>query len=37
MLTLEKAKELTNSTTTEPHLIVHATSVMAAMGAMAEH
>ena len=37
MLTLEKAKELTHSTTTEPHLIVHATSVMAAMGAMAEH
>ena len=37
MLTLEKAKELTHSTTTEPHLIVHATSVMAAMGAMAAH
>lgn len=37
MLTLERAKELTHSTTTEAHLIVHATSVMAAMGAMAAH
>ena len=37
MLTLEKAKELTHSTTTEPHLIVHSTNVMAAMEAMARH
>lgn len=37
MLTLEKSKELLSRTTTEPHLIVHATAVMAAMGAMAEH
>ena len=37
MLTPEKSKELLSRTTTEPHLIVHATAVMAAMGAMAEH
>ncbi|MBE6878386.1 MAG: hypothetical protein E7488_04385 [Ruminococcaceae bacterium] len=37
MLTLEKSKELISRTTTEPHLIVHATAVMAAMGGMAAH
>lgn len=37
MLTLEKAKELNATMVTEPHLIVHATNVMAAMGAMAKH
>lgn len=37
MLTLEKAKELNATMVSEPHLIVHATSVMAAMGAMARH
>ena len=37
MLTLEKAKALNAETVTEPHLIAHATSVMAAMGAMAKH
>ncbi len=37
MLTLEKSKQLMSTTTTQPHLIVHATAVMAAMGAMAEH
>jgi predicted hydrolase (HD superfamily) len=37
MLTLEKAKELNAQTVTEPHLINHAISVMAAMGAMAKH
>lgn len=37
MLTLEKSKQLISTTTTQPHLIVHATAVMAAMGAMAEH
>lgn len=37
MLTLERARELINDQITEPHLIVHSTNVMAAMGAMAEH
>lgn len=37
MLTLERAKELNATMVSEPHLIVHATAVMAAMGAMAEH
>ena len=37
MLTLERAKELNATMVTEPHLITHATAVMAAMGAMAEH
>ena len=37
MLTLEKAKELNARTVTEEHLIKHAVSVSAAMGAMAEH
>ncbi|MEG0021181.1 MAG: hypothetical protein RR728_11575, partial [Oscillospiraceae bacterium] len=37
MLTLEKSKQLIEKTTTEAHLFAHATAVMAAMGAMAEH
>ncbi len=37
MLTLERAKELNATMVTEEHLITHATSVMAAMGAMARH
>ena len=37
MLTLEKSKQLIASTTTQPHLIMHATAVMAAMGGMAAH
>ncbi|MEA5050295.1 MAG: hypothetical protein VB021_02340 [Oscillospiraceae bacterium] len=37
MLTLDRAKELVAQTTTQPHLIAHATAVMAAMGGMAEH
>jgi len=37
MLTLERAKELNRDQVTEPHLIIHSTNVMAAMGAMAEH
>lgn len=37
MLTLERAKELNATMVTEPHLISHAISVSAAMGAMAEH
>ena len=37
MLTLERAKELNATMVSEPHLIVHALAVMAAMGAMAEH
>ena len=36
-LTLERAKELNREMVTEPHLIVHSTNVMAAMGAMARH
>ncbi len=37
MLTLEKSKELLAPMVTQTHLIHHATAVMAAMGAMAEH
>lgn len=37
MLTLDRAKELLNTTTKEPHLILHAKNVMAAMGGMAKH
>ena len=37
MLTLERAKELNGTMVTEAHLIMHALSVSAAMGAMAEH
>lgn len=37
MLTLEMAKELNATMVSEPHLIMHASSVMAAMGAMAQH
>ena len=36
MLTLERARELNDSQVTEEHLRIHATNVMAAMGAMAE-
>lgn len=36
MLTIEKAKELFASTTTEEHLFLHAKNVSAAMGGMAE-
>ncbi len=36
-LTLERAKELNQDMVTEPHLIIHSTNVMAAMGAMAKH
>ncbi len=37
MLTLERAKELNGTMVTDKSLIIHATNVMAAMGAMAEH
>lgn len=37
MLTLERAKELLNTTTTEEHLFLHAKNVMAAMGGLAKH
>ncbi len=37
MLTLERAKELLNTTTTEEHLFLHAKNVSVAMGGMAEH
>ena len=37
MLTLDRAKELLLSTTTEDHLFLHAKNVMAAMGGMAKH
>lgn len=36
-LTLEKAKEILKKHTTEEHLFIHAESVSAAMGAMAEY
>ncbi|MBP5225328.1 MAG: hypothetical protein J6Z38_07095 [Lachnospiraceae bacterium] len=36
-LTLEKAKELNATMVTEPHLLLHAANVSAAMGAMADH
>ena len=37
MLTLERAKELNATMVSEPHLIVHAQAVSAAMAAMAAH
>ena len=37
MLTLEKAKELLDTTTTQEHLVLHAKNVMAAMSGMAKH
>ena len=37
MLTLERAKELNATMVREESLVIHATNVMAAMGAMAEH
>lgn len=37
MLTLERAKELLNTTTTEEHLFLHAMNVSVAMGGMAKH
>lgn len=37
MLTMEKAKELLHTTTTEPHLFLHALNVSVALGGMAEH
>jgi predicted hydrolase (HD superfamily) len=37
MLTLERAKELLNTTTTEEHLFLHAKNVSVAMGGFAGH
>ena len=37
MLTLERAKALLDTTTTEEHLFLHAKNVMVAMGGMAKH
>ena len=37
MLTLDRAKELLNTTTTEEHLFIHAANVSVAMGGMAKH
>lgn len=37
MLTLERAKELNATMVQEESLVIHATNVMAAMGAMADH
>ena len=37
MLTLERAKDLLNTTTTEEHLLLHAMNVSVAMGGMAKH
>ena len=37
MLTMDRAQELLNTTTTEEHLFLHAKNVMAAMGGFAEH
>lgn len=37
MLTLERAKELLNTTTTEAHLFLHAKNVSVAMGGLAKH
>ena len=37
MLTLERAQELLATTTTEPHLLLHAKNVMVAMGGLAKH
>ena len=37
MLTLDRAKELLSTTTTEEHLFLHAKNVMTAMGGIAKH
>ena len=37
MLTLDRAKELLATTTTEPHLFLHAKNVMTAMEGLAAH
>lgn len=37
MLTLERAKELLNTTTTQEHLFLHAMNVSVAMGGLAKH
>ena len=37
MLTMERAKELLHSTTTEEHLFLHAKNVSVAMGGLAKH
>ena len=37
MLTLDRAKELLGTTTTEEHLFLHAKNVMTAMGGIAKH
>ena len=37
MLTMERAKELLSSTTTEEHLFLHAKNVSVAMGGLARH
>lgn len=37
MLTIERAKELLGTTTTQEHLFLHAKNVMAAMGGLASH
>ncbi len=37
MLTLDRAKELLSTTTTEEHLFLHAKNVMVAMGGLAKH
>lgn len=37
MLTLERAKELLHTTTTQEHLFLHAKNVMVAMGGLARH
>ena len=37
MLSLERAKELLATTTTEEHLFLHAKNLMAAMGGLAKH
>ena len=37
MLTMERAKELLSTTTTEEHLFLHAKNVSAAMGGLARH
>ena len=37
MLTIERAKELLATTTTEEHLFLHAKNVAVAMGGLAKH
>ena len=37
MLSMERAKELLNTTTTQEHLFLHAKNVSVAMGGLAEH